>query len=131
MVRQGNAIVGSKDSDLSGHLAVVAKGFQLCRVYHCVSHREGRSSHEEERAENKIREGHLEKPCVLEIMWALTRLCDKVKEFCCWDKSKMDAGAKIFQKAVPECGEELLLYRYIDITEAWLMIDLPPWHSRK
>jgi hypothetical protein len=69
-VRDGNAIVGRKDNDLSSHLAVavVAKGFQLRRVDHCVADSRKGRCHEEERAENKRREGHLTNPCVLEIM---------------------------------------------------------------
>jgi hypothetical protein len=55
-VRNG-ATVGSKDDGLSSYLAV-AKGFQLYRVDLRVSSREGRCN--DERAEKKRREGHVE-----------------------------------------------------------------------
>jgi hypothetical protein len=52
------ATVGSKDDGLSSHLAGVAKALQLYRVDLRVGSREGRCN--EERAEKKTREGHVE-----------------------------------------------------------------------
>jgi hypothetical protein len=70
-----DATVGSKDDDPSGHLANVANGLQIYRVDTCsvvlprLGPRIGRSN--EERAEKKRREGHLESVgvvCVIRLL---------------------------------------------------------------
>jgi hypothetical protein len=68
--------VRGKDSDLSSHLAAVAKGFQLCHVDHCVpDNRKGRRS-EEERAENERREGHLDENVCIGYFVRLQQDCE-------------------------------------------------------